>query len=78
MSPAIKDPIPNQDKNTLGLQKYQFLPPHEPPFYPGFKSLRNESNYDNPETTYTSCTDKYDMLRNNRCDSIENVKAIYN
>ena len=23
MSPPIKDPIPNQDKNTLGIQKYQ-------------------------------------------------------
>ena len=43
-SPPRKDSIPNQDKNTLGLQEYQFLPPHVPSFPPGFKSLRNEAN----------------------------------
>ena len=32
-----KDPIPNQDKNTLGLQKYQWLPQHVSPFPHGFK-----------------------------------------
>ena len=32
MSSPRKDPITNQDKNTLGLQKYQLLPPHVPPF----------------------------------------------
>ena len=37
MSPLRKDPIPNQDKNTLGLQKYQCLSPHVPPFTPGSK-----------------------------------------
>ena len=35
--PPRKDPIPNQDTNTLGLQKYQCLPPHVPPFPPRFK-----------------------------------------
>ena len=64
-SPPIKGPIPNQDKNTLGLQKYQCLPPHLPPFPPGFKSLRNEANDDNPETTDTSRTDKDDTSRTN-------------
>ena len=73
-----KDPIPNQDKNTLGLQKYQCLPPHVPPFPTGFKSVRNEANYDNPETTYTSRTDKYDTSRTNRDDYIENVKSMNN
>ena len=59
-SPPRKDPIPNQDKNTLGIQKYQCLSPHVPPFPPGFKLLRNEANDDNPETIYTSSTDKDD------------------
>ena len=36
-SPPRKDPIPNQDTNTLGLQKYQCLPPHVPPYPPRFK-----------------------------------------
>ena len=75
--PPRNDPIPNQDKN-LGLQKYQSLPPYVPPFTPGFKSLRNETNDDNPETTYTSRTDKDDTSRTNCYDSIENVKAMNN
>ena len=58
--PPRKDPIPNQDKNTLGIQKYQCLPPHVTPFPPGFKSLRNKANYDNYESTDTLRTDKYD------------------
>ena len=37
MSPPRKDPIPNQDINNLGLQKYQYLPPHGPLFFPGLK-----------------------------------------
>ena len=48
MSSPGKYPIPNQDKNTLGLQKDQYHPPHVPPFYSGFKSFRNEANDDNP------------------------------
>ena len=35
-SPPGKDSIPNQDKNTLGIQKNQCLPPHVPPFTPEF------------------------------------------
>ena len=27
MSPRRKDPVPSQEKNDLGLQKYQCLPP---------------------------------------------------
>ena len=60
-SPPRKYPIPNQDKTTS----------HIPPFPPGFKSLRNEANDDNPETTYTSRTDKYDTSHTNRYDSIK-------
>ena len=36
-SPPRKYPIPNQDKNNVGLKKYQCLPPYVPPFPPGFK-----------------------------------------
>ena len=78
MLPPRKDPIPNQDKNSLGLQKYQCLPPHVPPFPPGFISLRKKENDDNPETTDTSRTDKYYTSCNNRYDSIENVKSTKN
>ena len=72
-SPPRKYKIPNQDKNTLGLPKYQCLPPHVPQFPPGFKSLRNEENDDNPETTDTSHTDKDDTSCTNQDDSIENM-----
>ena len=78
MSPPIKYPIPNQDKNTLGLQKYQFLKSNVPPIPSGFKSLRNEANDDNPETTDTSRTDKDDTSRTNWDDSIEKFNAIKN
>ena len=36
-SPPRNDKSLNQNKNTLGLQKYQCLPPHLPAFPPGFK-----------------------------------------
>ena len=76
--PLRKDPIPNQDKKTLDLEKYQSLPPHVPPFPPVFKSLRDEENDDNPGYTYSSRTDKYYMSRTDRDDSIENVKSVKN
>ena len=78
MSPPRKDPIPNHDKNTLGIKKHQFLTSHVSPFYYRFKSLRNEANDDNPETTDTSRTDKDDMSHTNQDDSIENLKAMKN
>ena len=40
--------------------------------------IKNEANYDNPETTDNSRTGKDDMSRTNRDDSIENVKAMKN
>ena len=76
MSTPRKDPIPIQDKNILGLQKYQCLPSHVPPFSSGFKLLRNKANDNNTETIDTSCTDKYDTSRTDKDDSIENVKAM--
>ena len=77
-SPPINDTIPNQDKNTLVIQKYQCLPSHVPPFPLGFKSSINEVDDDNPETTDTSRTDKYDMSCTNTYDSIENLEATKN
>ena len=77
-SPPRKDPIPYQDKNTLGIKNDKCLPPHVTPFPPGVKALRNEGNDYNPETTDTSRADKDDMSRTNRDDSIENEKATKN
>ena len=77
MSPPRKDPIQNQDK-TLGLKEYQCLTSDVPHFLPRNKSLRNKENDDNPETTYTSHTEKDDTTHNNRYDSIENVKDMKN
>ena len=74
-SPPRKDPIPNQDKNTLGLQKYQCLLRKVPPFPPRFKSLKNEANDDDHETTDTSHTYRDDTSCTKRDDSIENIKA---
>ena len=70
MSTPKKDPIPNQDKNTLGIQKYQCLLSHAPSLSSGFKSLRNKANDDNTKTTDNSCTDKDDTSHTNRYDSI--------
>ena len=35
--PLIKDPIPNQDKQNMGVNIYQCLTPDVPPFLPGNK-----------------------------------------
>ena len=70
MSPPRNDPIPNQDKKTLGPKKYQRLTSDVPPFIPGMKSLRNEENDDNLETTDTSNTDKDDTSHTNQDDYI--------
>ena len=78
MSPPRKDPIPNWDKKTLGLEKDQCLTSDLPPFIPGKKSLRNEENDDNPETIDNSHTEKYDTSHINRYDSIGNVKETKN
>ena len=77
-SPPRKEPIPNQNKNTLGLQTHQYLPPYVPQFPPGFKSFKNEANGDNNETTDISCTDKDNMSHTNQNDYIEYLKATKN
>ena len=76
--PPIKDPIPNQDKNTLGIEKYKIIPPQVPKFTPGLKSLRNEANDDHPESTDTSRTDRDDTSRTYWYDYIENMKSTKN
>ena len=43
MLPPIKDPIPNQDINMLGTEKYQSLPPKLAKYCPGYKSLINKA-----------------------------------
>ena len=60
------------------IQKDQCLPPHVPLFSPVIKSLRNEENYDYPETTDTLRTKKDDTARTNWDYSIENVKTMKN
>ena len=70
-SPPVNDPITNHDKDNLWLQKYQCLPPHIRTFPHDFKWLRNEANDDNPESTYTSRTDKDDRSHTNWDDSIK-------
>ena len=52
--PPRKDLIPNQDKNALGIEKDQSLPPHIPKIPPGFKSLINEADGDHRKSTDTS------------------------
>ena len=64
--------------NTLGIEKYQSLPPHLPKFPFGFKSLRNEGDCDHHESTYTSRTDKNYTSRTDKDDSIENLIAMNN
>ena len=51
---------------------------HVPKFPPGSKSLRNKANNDHPESTDTSCNDRYDTSRTNQDDSIENMKSTKN
>ena len=53
-----KDPISNQDKNTLGTKQDQILPPHSPKFSPEYTSLIDEADDYRHEYTYTSRTDE--------------------
>ena len=78
MSPPRKDPITNQDKQTLGLKTYKCITLDVPPFLPGNKSLRNQENDHNAETTDNSHTEKYDTSHTNQDDSVENVKDMKN
>ena len=62
-SPPRNYPIPNHDKNNLGIKKDQSLPPHVSQFTPGFKSLINEADDDKPESTDISRTGRDDTSR---------------
>ena len=62
----------------MGLNKQQCLTPDVPPFLPGDKILLNEENDDNPETTDTSQSIKYDTPHTNQDDFIANVKYTKN
>ena len=50
-SPPIKDPIPNQDNNMLGTEKYQIISPQLAKFCPGYKLLRNKVEDDCNDST---------------------------
>ena len=76
--PPRKYPIPNLDKNNLGIEKDQSLPPHIHKFPPGFKSLRNEADDDHHESTDTSRTDKDDTSSTDKDESLENLKSTNN
>ena len=67
--PPRKYLIPNQDINMLGTKKYQSLPPQLAKYTPGYKSLINEEEDDQNESTDTS--------RTNEKDSQKNLKNIY-
>ena len=77
-SPLRKDPIPNQDKKIIGLDKYQCLTPDLPQFLPENKRLLNEENDGNTETTNTSKSEKDDTSHNRKDDSIARVKETKN
>ena len=62
----------------MGLNKDKCFTPDVTPFLPVNKILLNEENDDNPETTDTSQSEKYDMSHTNRDDSIEKVKDTKN
>ena len=71
MYPPNKNSVPDHNKNTIGLQKYKYLPSHISPFASGFKSLKNKANDDRTETTDTSRNNKYDTSRTSQYDSIK-------
>ena len=58
----------------MWINKYQCLTPDVPTFLPGNKILLNKDNDDNPETTDTSKSEKYDTPHTNRDDYIVKVK----
>ena len=58
MSPQIKDTIPDQYINILGTEKYQSLPPKLAKYGPGYKSLINEAEDGNNDSTDTLLIDK--------------------
>ena len=78
MSSLRKDPITNQDKQIMRINKYQFLIPNILTFLPGYKRLLNEENDDNPENTDTSQYEKGYMSHTRWYDYIAKVKDTKN
>ena len=72
-----KDPIPNQDINILGTEKYQSLPSHLPKFRPGYKSLGNEAGDSRNYYIDTSRTDKEDSINNLKSMTNKNIDDKY-
>ena len=58
MSPQIKDMVTNNDTNILGTKKDQSLPQQLAKYFPGYKSLINETENGRNDYTDTSHTDK--------------------
>ena len=76
--PPRKYTIPNQDKNTLGSEKDQSIPPNIPKFPNGFKLIRNEADGNHHESTDTSSTDRDDTSHTDQDDYIQNINSTKN
>ena len=77
ISPPINDPIPNQDINMLGTEKYQSIPPQFDKFIPGYKSLINKAEDVSNDSTDTSCTDKEYYVDNLKDINNKNIDDEY-
>ena len=78
MSTLRKDPVTNQDKTIMGINKNKCLTPDVTPFLPGNKVLLNERNDDNPETKDTPKYQIYYMSHTRRDAFIAKVKDTKN
>ena len=76
MSPLRKDPILNQDINRLITKKDQNIPPHFEKFPPGSKSFLNDAN--DPNSTDYDLNDSTDTSRNEKEDSVNNMRVTNN
>ena len=71
--PPRNDPIPNQDINMLGAEKYQYLPTQLAKFCTGYKSLINEAEDGRNDSTDTSRTDKKYPVKNLKSINNRNI-----
>ena len=62
-------------REIIPKKKKNIKPKALSPFLPGNKRLLNEDNYDNPETTDTSISEKYDMSHTSPGDFTEKQKT---
>ena len=77
MSPPRNDPIPNQDINMLGTEKYQSLSPQLAKYRPGYKSLMNKAEDGRNNSTDTSRTDKEAFVDNLKDTNNKNIDDKY-